>query len=333
MTDSAGKQDRHSRSGIRIVMALAVVCVLGAGGWLARRSWLIKHDPLAVLGGVQLVYEIGSWDRPDALPREAAVARTVETVRRRFLEAVPLGRFKAEGTRLELLVPAPDTHGHRLDEIKVIIAQSGNFEFKIVDDGSAFMDELARRWKQAKDVDPAIQVATERWGSAPEHHETFFVGADRQKLEAVLAQLTRDAPLADDHQFGFEWLEDPGGSHWRTYLLFKRAEISNEDIADVVLDSTAGLSRLSLTFRPESAQRFAVASEHAVGRKLVALYQGRVNSVQVIDAKQPRGRVSLTVGATSPRQLEALASALRTGALAAPLKKVQERRVRATARD
>jgi preprotein translocase subunit SecD len=327
MTDSAGKRDRHSPSSIRIVMALAVVCILGAGGWLARRSWLIKHDPLAVLGGVQLVYEIGSWDRSDALPRETDVARTVATVRRRFLDAVPLGRFKAEGTRLELLVPAPDARDHRLDELKDIIGQSGKIEFKIVDDSSTIMEELARRWKQAADVDPTIEVATGRWGGTPGHDETFFTGANRGKLEAALAQLTRDAPLDDDHQLGFEVLEAPGGRHWRTYLLFKRAEIANQDIGDVVLDSTPGLSRLNITLRPEGAQRFAVATEHAVGRRLAVLYQSRVSTVQMIESKQPEGRVSLTLGGASPQELEALLSALCTGALAAPLKKVEERRI------
>ncbi len=333
MTDSVRNQARPSQWRRRLVIALAVIGVLGAGGWLARRSWLLKHDPLAALGGVQLVYEIGSWDRPDALPRETAVARTAETVRRRFLDAVPLGRFKAEGTRLELLVPAPDASGHRFDELKTIIAQSGSFELKIIDDGSPFMDELARRWQQTTDGDPAIEVATERWGSAPERHETLFASADREKLEAVLARLTRDPPLADDHQFGFELLQAPDGRHWRAHLLFKRAEIANDDIAGVTLDSTAGSPRLSLTLRPESAQRFAAATEHAVGRRLATLYPGRVSSVQVIESQQPKERLSIALGATSPPQLAALLSALRTGALAAPLKKVQEQPIGPLARD
>lgn len=41
-------------------------------------------------------------------------------------------------------------------------------------------------------------------------------------------------------------------SRWRTCLSFERAEISNEDIAEVVLDSTTGSSRSNLTYRPES---------------------------------------------------------------------------------
>jgi preprotein translocase subunit SecD len=170
---------------------------------------------------------------------------------------------------------------------------------------------------------------SERYSGAT-HRDVYVHAPTREALLQAFASV--DVP--DDHQIAFERprsaYEEDGG--WRSYYLFRKAEISNADIdeAEVLWDPQTGRPEVSLTLTRDGAERFAEVTGRSVGRKLAIMLDGNIQSAPVIETRIPGGRVRITMGSLGdPEQLKEeakdLVACLRSGALPAPIKLVEER--------
>jgi preprotein translocase subunit SecD len=302
------------------------VLIAGWVGVVIYAGWRLWSQRIA--DGYTLVYEV-DVDHPferDLRPSEV-VKRAAEALRVRVDPLTDTADLTVKGKRLELKLP------RRINQalVKSILARPARLEFKIVDENSDFMTRLGGRLVEA---DPKHQWAarTERDGWAEkatdvQHRDVFLSAMSEEELKRVLRSLEAKPP--DDHELAFE---EERPHFWRTYYLFRRAEIANADIddAEVNWDPQTGRPEVSLTFSKAAAERFAELTEHNVGHKLAILLDGRIQSAPVIESRINGGRARISLGGQSkPEELrdEArdLVAVLRLGSFPAPIRLVEER--------
>ncbi len=130
------------------ILGAAGVAVIAGGGWVGWRFWRLSKDPMGVAGGVRLLYRVdvdNAWNRPET-------GRTGRADRRRrpppAFALQPVRGCPSRGAQIEVLLPAA---GQKLpvDILEQQIARSGRLQFKLVDDGSAYMRTLAETVRRA----------------------------------------------------------------------------------------------------------------------------------------------------------------------------------------
>jgi preprotein translocase subunit SecD len=305
--------------GALMVMSVGVAVALGWVGW---RFWRITKDPMGMAGGTQLMYQV---DVEHAFGAErgrdpATIVRdTANAVRGRLAHETVFGSARAYGTVLVVLVPAVGKHDD-MDAFERRLSRTGRLEFKLIDDGSPVMDQLAERARRAPL--PGVRVEEETWTakqSGAQHTDHYLAAADRATLEQALQALTAEAPLPADHEILFE----RRASDWRTYYAFRTAHLDNQDVkdADVTWDES-GRPNVSVQFN--DGAKLAALSEQAIGHKLAIVLEGVVLMAPVVDGKIPGGRAIITLGSDlDPYALHAeakdIARTLVRGGLPAPI--------------
>ena len=157
----------------------------------------------------------------------------------------------------------------------------------------------------------------------------------RAPTREALQQAFASVDVPDDHQIAFEERRsayDDEDRGWRSYYLFRKAEVSNADIdeVEVLFDPQTGRPEVSVAFTREGAERFADLTGRSVGRKLAIMLDGNIQSAPVIESRITGGHARITMGGMGdPVQLKEeaknLVACLRSGALPAPIKLVEER--------
>jgi preprotein translocase subunit SecD len=307
----------------RLVIAIVIVgtlAVLVAGVLAGRRLW---RAGWAALGGVVIRYRVDVAHRyaPERPPSQT-VRDAAEVLRNRLRALDMQGQVDVDGERLRVTLI-----GVAAEESLVGIGQqlgrSGRLEFKLVDDGSSFMEELAGD-ARAAGVSVGDDVWQEQQSGAP-HRDRYLTADDEERLRSAVRQLAPKVPA--DHQLllGVRGGE-ADGAQLRTYYVRARSHIDNDDITDAELsyDATSGRPEIALAFGDAGAQRFEQVTRDNVGRKLAIVLENRVDSAPVIETALPGGHARITVGAKrDPKQVkaqsEALMSVLRAGGLPAPL--------------
>src|SRR5262249_29382329 len=141
---------------------------------------------------------------------------------------------------------------------------------------------------------------------------------------------TKTLKIPDDHQIGFEKLEDYDQDTgklteigWRTIFLYARAEVTGEYITDaqINVNQQSGLPEIVvlISFSPAGADRFEEVTGANVQRRFAIILDDIINSAPVIKSKIGGGRASITMGAGDPDQqlqnAKKLEMVLRSGAL------------------
>jgi preprotein translocase subunit SecD len=155
--------------------------------------------------------------------------------------------------------------------------------------------------------------------------------------EYVTAQGAADPTLKidDDHMIGFEAMRpnatkpnDP--TIWRTYYLQRPVELAGSAVANayVYWNSTSNRPEVLIEFNRWGGRRFGEMTGKAVGKRMAIILDDKVTSAPVIQTKIDGGRSSITMGGSDPnvvqKEAQDLVNVLRTGSLAAPLKKDSE---------
>jgi preprotein translocase subunit SecD len=310
------------RSELRIVaFIVAAALAIGVVAWrgIARRWVHLRPGPTLILA-IDSAHPFDDGVAPDEARR-----RTLEALHSRLEKLAPTALATFEGDRVQVVLP----RNTRPELLVRQLTRTGRLEFKIVDDGSAYMTHVAEQLaaRRADDVEVAHDEWTDKSGAAG--HDDIYVHAhDREAMTRVYATLSEGLPLPADHALAFEHRDDD----WRSYYLFKRAELTGDNIedAEVDFDQQSGRPEVSLSFDAAGARRFETLTAGAVGRKLAILLEGRVNSAPVIEGKIAGGHARITMGGYSdPFQLQSeakdLVAVLRTGGLAAPVTLVEAR--------
>jgi preprotein translocase subunit SecD len=281
--------------------------------------------------------------------RDKAVAQAKDTVNRRVDE---LGLREASVTTRDedIIVEVPGQDEKSFNDIKEIIRKTARLEFKMLDDEANFFGKIPDNEIPA---DSNIEI---RWENAPNGPgktvKTYFARITRRDLPEADKHLTPDGKetmqacldrlkawtktlkVPDDHQIGYEKIEDydpdTGKSTevgWRTFYLFARAEVTGEYITDasVAVNQQSGMPEIyvGITFSPAGADRFEEVTGANVQRRFAIILDDVINSAPVIKTKIGGGRASITMGSGDPDQqlqnAKKLEMVLRSGALPAPI--------------
>jgi len=287
---------------------------------------------MGVAGGVRLVYRV---DAPRMrthapAPNQPGIAqRTADVVHQRIKPYNRHASVRANRDELEVLIPAiggpPAT-----DAIKRVIGRSGRIEFKIVDEGSAYMKGVALLAHRTPSA--GIKVDAESWNdpSGAAHDDVFLVGAGPEQLGAGVEVLVRAQPIPDDHDILFE----RRASDWRTHYVFSEVQLDNGDIqtADQTWSTDTGNPEVSIELTTRGGEKLAALTERSVGKKMAIVFENRVVTAPVINGKIPGFRLRITLGARDDvyqlqQDAKDLVAVLRQQALPAPIVLVSEETV------
>jgi len=301
----------------------------GSGQYYARavRRWAqgdrdrVINLGLDLQGGVHLLYEIEF--PPETEDQRAAVANyAVEIIRNRVDQyGVREPIIQLEGAR-RILIQLPGVKDP--DRMKDLIGQPAQLKFHIVEGPDTTRMELDK-------LDRALE------GKLWPHLEYVEKEAEFQlaeeEMNAVKGLLEQERDLwPQDYVFAFGTSPPPTERNRVVglYLMKEKEEMTGENLTTATAgpntEDLAGGAQVNLRFNARGAQRFgAVTSEH-VGERLGAVIDNRVKSAPTIREEILTGSARIT-GRFTFEDAQDLAIALRSGALPASLKEIEERTV------
>lgn len=315
------------------------------------------HLGLDLVGGMHLVLEVDKTGLSGDDARDAG-DRALEVIRNRIDE---FGVFepviqKTGQDRILIQLPGVDR-----ERAKALIGQTAQLKFQLVAEERVAYDvfkTIDERLKSAggegvaasgdslaksvtSDTGLAAIGDSAEAGSFLSYIQT--VGGDFGVEEADLPEFRR--LYERSRQFwpeGFELLFGPAERHEnrtvrRLYVLKAEPEMLGSAIKDArpapYQGSEPGLSNtwiVSLKLGRKDAATFAQVTGRNIGRRLAIVLDGVVKSAPVIQSRIPDGNAMITTNEVNPDEARDLAIVLRSGALPAPVKIVEERSVDAT---
>ncbi len=279
--------------------------------------------------------------------RDKAVSQAKDTINKRVDE---LGLREASVTTRDedIIVEVPGENQAAFDEIKDIIRRTARLEFKMVD--VADMRDYFGKYKEADNcragdancLPPnqgfAVFESDEPDGPGKSVH-TSFIHVQRQPNETSqqcyerLKKWASEQQVGDEQEIGFQEDVDydpdtlkTDEKGWRTWLLYRRADITGDLITDAQVQQDQehmGGYLVAITFNNVGAERFEEVTGANVGRRFAIILDDVIDSLPVIRTKIGGGRATITLGEGDPdvqlakaRKLELV---LRSGALPAPI--------------
>ena len=278
-----------------------------------------------------------------------ALKQGIETIRGRvdkFGVAEPTIIRKGDNIVVEL----PGLKQEDFERIRQLIGRTAQLEFKFLDEvqrpggGNPFMNKIAEVLKDPKYKDLGIEVEHDSWSekdSGQAHSDVYLRAEKRESLEQFFAGLPPESRPPTNNEIGYEEVRRgtdeegaPGKVMWRTYLLYRRADLTGEYLTDaeVSRDPQTNRPEVSVTFNRQGASIFERVSGDNIGRKMAIILDDRINSAPVIESRIGGGRARITMGGWRDhmqifKEAQDLVAVLRTGALPAPLRKTFETQV------
>mgnify|MGYP001032620966 CR=1 FL=1 len=284
------------------------------------KTWVRDYfRDLRVASGVgDLVVDLHMREEQLADMRETAVRQSERTITNRIdtmgvLEPTVIARPN-DG---DIIIEVPGAQEASFERIKSIISRTAQLKFQIVDD----------------ETDSRSVFTTPPEG--------VYLNADSQAFAEAFGEDARDllrsyiATLAvpDDHELAIGRQDaDPerGGEGWRTYYLYRLAEVTGEDLDDasVGFDPQSGSPEVDFTMNTRGASRMADLTGRSIGKRMAIVLDDRVESAPVIQGQiGARGRITLGEFLDRNELLQEakdLVVVLQAGALPAPLRPANE---------
>lgn len=276
--------------------------------------------------------------------RGYAVSQGVETIKNR-VDKLGVTEPVVQRKQNDIIVELAGLSQSDFERVKSLIGKTAQLEFKMVDDGSEYMRKLGAYADTKKAEYFGLDVGYDVWQGkdkdGAQHTDVYLKAKDKATLEKFIKELPSEYALPGDHEILFELTsrrtdddQETQDKLWRSYYLFRRAELTGEYLTDaeVQWDSNTGRPEVSITFDSEGANLFEKISGNNVGRRMAIILDEKINSAPTIEGRIGGGRARITLGGFSdPIQLQQeakdLVAVLRTGALPAPLKKTFETQV------
>ncbi|HET9950395.1 MAG TPA: protein translocase subunit SecD [Candidatus Eisenbacteria bacterium] len=299
---------------------------------------------LDLQGGMYLLLEV---DKSKLGPAEAknAVDQAMQIIRNRIDQfGVAEPSIQKQGdNRILVQLPGLLDQGRAKD----LIGQTALLEFKLVktdDEHRAILDRLDKYFA-LKMAAPAAGAAapdslarplTSRFLSVAQAGESFVLSENVAAVDSMLSQVRADSTFQVDAAFAWEAHEaDREGRTGRAlYILTKDPLMQGKEVqsAQMRLDldqQRPGAPGVSFTLTSRGGAMFADITGANVGRRLAIVLDNRVQSAPNIHERIPRGQGSIT-GSFTEEEAQNLSIVLRSGALPAPVKVVEERTVTAS---
>lgn len=233
--------------------------------------------------------------------KEQIISQAIEAVRNRIdrygVAEAGISRYSDD----RIVVELPGIQDP--DQVLNVIRQTGQLEFKLVNDE-----------KTAEDLQSL--VVTRR----KEINEEY----DRKSVTALNAALKDQLPAATE--IAFELSRDPvtkkitGGT---PYLVHQKVELTGDFLDDARVNVYNNEPQVSLSFNTSGASRFAALTRENVGKRLAIVLDGNIAAAPQVREEIPNGQAQITLGYGNYQDLlkeaEVLALVLREGALPASL--------------
>jgi preprotein translocase subunit SecD len=284
------------------------------------KTWVKDYfRDLRVASGVgDLVVDLHMREEQLANMRETAVRQSERTITNRIdnlgvLEPTVIARPN-DG---DIIIEIPGAQESSFERIKSIISRTAQLQFQIVDDES-----------DSRSIFTAPPEGIYLNADSQTFAEAFGENA-RDQLRSYIATL----PVPDDHELAIGRQEaDPerGGEGWRTYYMYRVADVTGEDLDDasVGFDPQSGSPEVDFMMNTRGASRMGDLTGRSIGKRMAIVLDDRVESAPVIQGQiGARGRI--TLGAYLDRnqllqEAKDLVVVLQAGALPAPLRPANE---------
>ncbi|MEM7436121.1 MAG: protein translocase subunit SecD, partial [Myxococcota bacterium] len=285
------------------------------------KTWVRDYfRDLRVASGVGgLVVDLHMREEQLSNMRETAVRQSERTITNRIdslgvLEPTVIARPQ-DG---DIIIEVPGAQESSFERIKSIISRTAQLQFKMADDEAPGLAQLLSNPPAGIYYDVGAQPFLEAFGEDA-----------RDLLRDHIATI----PVPDDHEL-LIGRQDPdperGGEGWRTYYLFRIAEVTGEDLDDAAVgfDPQSGSPEVDFTMNARGASRMADLTGANIGNRMAIVLDERVESAPVIQG-QIGGRGRITLGAYLDRnellqEARDLVVVLQAGALPAPLRPANE---------
>ncbi len=216
------------------------------------------------------------------------------------------------------------------ERAKKLLGQTAQLEFKMADDDDR---SLA---KYEHDLPPGLHYGMD--GALP-----YVCAQDQKTLESFTQG---KAPAGDE--YGIQKVEKLSPDQkvmpcqvpfYRTITLHAKVEVTGDELTDarVQIENEGGIQKpvVGFTLDKEGADKFSDLTAANIGKRLAIVLDGIVDSAPVIQSRIPGGSGQITLGGLkTPQEIyqEAsdLALVLKAGALAAPVRILEERTVGAS---
>ena len=275
-------------------------------------------------------FDLSMKDDAVKLLKESAVDQAVKAIRNRVDKWGVSEPTIAKRGDSSILVQLPGYSNP--EKAKELIGKTAQLEFKIADDTDTSLTQL-------KDLPQGVTLDWDRYQGAGDAtvSSPYLTAKDRALLESYVKD---KAPK--DRSFGIGKLEDKikGATTYRTYLLDKRAGLTGEYITDarVAFDNSPGEGNrpyVQLTFNKTGADLFGKLTKENVKRRMAIVLDDTVDSAPIIQSEIPGGICSIHLGGLKPineilDEAKDLALVLKSGALPAPVRILEERSVGAS---
>ena len=298
---------------------------------------------LDLQGGMYLLLEV---DKSKLGPAEArnAVDQAIQIINNRIDQfGVAEPTIQKQGDN-RILVQLPGL----LDQgrAKELIGQTALLEFKLVktdEEQRAVLDRVDKYFAAklagaagAAAPDSLARPLTSRFLSIGQAGESFALSENVAAVDSMLNQLRADSTFVLDGTFAWasHATEREGRSGRALHLLTKEPLMQGKEVqsAQMRLDldqQRPGAPGVSFTLTSRGGAMFADITGANTGRQLAIVLDNRVQSAPNIQERIPRGQGSIT-GSFTEEEAQNLAIVLRSGALPAPIKFIEERSVSAS---
>ncbi|MBN1653589.1 MAG: protein translocase subunit SecD [Deltaproteobacteria bacterium] len=271
--------------------------------------------------------------------RETAVDQARETISNR-IDALGLRETSVLAQDTDIIVEVPGADETAFDRIREIIGKTARLEFKIVDDESTFIEQLA-------EIPKGFEKQTEYPSAGkdkPKVASTYLVTRGknaRQKLTDYVDSLAEEGkiPLDRDIRIGMldpvddEKKHKPGEEAWRTYFLYSLVEVTGQDIEDTWVDNDPQTSKpiVLLNFNDAGANKFRKLTGENIKRRMAIILDDRVESAPTIQTEIGR-RCQITMGGYRAyneilNEAKNLVIVLKAGALPVPIRPANEQMI------
>jgi len=275
-------------------------------------------------------FELAMKDDAVKQLKESAVDQAVKAIRNRVDKWGVSEPTIAKRGDASILVQLPGYSDP--EKAKELIGKTAQLQFKIVDDTDTSLTQL-------KDLPPGVTLDWDRYTGAGD--ATVSSPFLRSKDRAALEQYIKDkAPK--DRELAIGKIEDriKGEVVYRTYLLDKRQGMTGEYITDarVAFDQAPGEGNrpyVQITFNKTGADLFGKLTKENVKRRMAIVLDDTVDSAPIIQSEIPGGVCSIHLGGLKAinevlQEAKDLALVLKSGALPAPVRILEERSVGAS---
>ncbi len=275
-------------------------------------------------------FELSMKDDAVKLLKESAVDQAVKAIRNRVDKWGVSEPTIAKRGDASILVQLPGYSNP--EKAKELLGRTAQLEFKIVDDNDTILTTF-------KDLPPGVTLDWDRYTGAGD--ATISSPFLRSKDRAALTNYLKDKAPAGK-EFGINRIEGrtKSDTEYRTFLLDKKAGLTGEYVTDarVAFDNAPGEGNrpyVQLNFNRTGADLFGRLTKENVKRRMAIVLDDTVDSAPIIQTEIPGGICSIHMGGLKPvneilSEARDLALVLKSGALPAPVRILEERSVGAS---